>query len=517
MNKKIIFSIIALFILSFGLRIAPVLYKGYAPTGLHDNLILSRNLAKTGEYKLENEKNVILASSKVKDEGVTSSFGNKLSIFLEAEIFKFFDFSPNLPFYSSIFLFALSTVLIFLLVFRIFGNLYLAFSAALFDTFMPFVWKGALFAGSYEFASVFFLFGLLVYFWNGFKELSFSFNDYGGGFTRKITLFLHNYTQLFITGIFLGLAIVSRNAFIFSVAPVIIYELYISRSWRRVIIFALPVILIFGFFGVFNNSYITGTDESFSRFGHLFPDPYTYHFEKDAYIESIAGLSDPDLLEFQIKYGYDVPILNQVKVYINSAVFYPKQAFSIINFGGPFFLFLIFLGGAYLYKERKELFKFFLTWVFLWYIGLVALKTNNWDHFLEIRFAIVLLISLGVLVLIKMFSRSIESRRKYILFGVSLVVLLSLQLFVSNKWMFHESYETSFLPEAIPIIEELAKEDISDNEVIGVSFNQNAPLLFNYYLDKNFIYFAPETIDKLRAEGRLEEVFSQFGVTRLIE
>ncbi|PIR57680.1 MAG: hypothetical protein COU71_02875 [Parcubacteria group bacterium CG10_big_fil_rev_8_21_14_0_10_38_31] len=517
MNKKIIFSIIALFILSFGLRITPIVYKGYAPTGLHGDLIIARNLAQTGEYKLESEKNIILASSRVKDEGSISTLGNRLTILLEAEVFKFFGFSANLPFYFSVFLFALSTVLICLLVLRLFGNFYLAFSSALFDTFMPFVWKGALFAGSYEFASVFFLLGLLIYFWRGSKELLFLSSGHEEDADHKMALFRHNYIQLILSGIFLGLAIVSRNAFVLSVIPIIIYELYISRSWKRVFIFALPVILIFGSFGVFNNSYITGTDESFSRYGHLFPDPYTYHFEKDAYIESIADLSDPDLLEFQLKYGYDVSIINKLKMYLNSAIFYPKQTFSIINFGGPFFLFLIFLGGTYLYKERKELFKFFLLWVTLWYIGLIALKTNNWDHFLEIRFAIISLISLGVLVLIKMFSRSIESRRKYILFGVSLVVLLSLQLFTSNKWMFHESYETSFLPEALPIIEELRKEEIGDNEVMAVSFNQSAPLLFNYYLDKSFVYFAPETIEKLKTEDKLEEIFSQFGVTRFIE
>ncbi len=495
MNKKILFSIIILLILSFGLRIAPIIYKGYAPTGAHDNLILARNLAETGEYKLESEKNVVLASSQVKEKGAVSTFGNKLTIFIEAGIFKIFGFSANLPFFVSVFMFAITTVLIFLLVLRIFDNFYLALITALFDIFMPFVWKGSLFAGTYEFASVFFLLGLLIYFWKKEK----------------------NILLLFLPGLFFGLAIVSRNAFILSVIPIIIYELQVSRSWKKVASFALPVILIFGAFGFFNNSYLSGADESFSRFGHLFPDPYTYHYEKDNYIRSIAGSSDPDLSEFQIKYGYDVSLINKVKMYLNSAVFYPNQAFSIINFGGPFFLFLAFLGGAYLYKEKRELFKFFSLWIILWYIGLVVLKTNNWDHFLEIRFVVIFLIALGVWALIKMFGKCIESQRKYILFGVGLVAFSSFQLFVSNKWMFHESYETSFLPEAMPIIEKLEKENIKSDEVIAVSFNQGAPLLFNYYLDKNFIYFAPETIEKLKKEGKLEEIFSDFSITRFVE
>ncbi len=519
MNKKIIIAAFFIFALAGVLRATPIVYKGYAPTGLHGNLILSRNLAQTSEYKLESEKNVVLATSQVKDEGVESSFGNKLTILLEAEAFNIFGFNLNLPFYLSVFLFALSTALIFFLILRIFGNFYLAFLAALFDIFMPFVWKGALFAGSYEFASIFFLLGLLIYFWGRSKELPLLTSGSKEEVSRKESFFHFNnsYFKLLFSGLFLGLAIVSRNAFIFSVIPVILYELYINKSWRKVIIFALPVILIFVGFGLFNNSYITGTDESFSRYGHLFPDPYTYHYEKDSYIESIAGLNNPDILEFQLKYGYHVSILKQFKMYLNSAIFYPKQALSIINFGGPFFLFLILLGGAYLYKERRDLFRFLSIWLLVWYIGLILLKTNNWDHFLEIRLAIVLLISLGVLALVRMFSQCIESRVKYILFGLGLVLFLSLQLFVSNKWMFHESYETSFLPEAMPLIEELRSENISDEEVIAVSFNQSAPLLFNYYLDKSFIYFAPETIEKLRADNRLDDVFKEFGVTRFIE
>ncbi len=485
-SKKIIILFAVLFFVASLARIAPVLYKGYAPTGGHDNLVLSRNLSETGEYSLENEKNVILSSDKIKEEGMVSTFGNKLSIILSAQVFKVFGFSANLPFYVSVFLFALTTAMIFLLVLRVFDNFWLAFIVASLDLAMPFVWKGALFAGTYEFASVFFLAGLLVYFWN-----------------KKV----NNFALVFSSS-FLGLAIVSRNAFLLSVIPIIIYEFFKNCSFKRVLCFGLPALLIFVSVGLFNNSYLTSTDESFARYGHLFPDPYTYHFEKESYIESIKGTRDPDFIEFASKYGYETSFFQKIKMYFNSAIFYPKQSFSLINFGGPFFLFLGILGAIFLYRDKREILQFFGIWLVFWYLGLIALKTNNWDHFLEIRFILVVLIALGawnILTLIK--------EKKLQMFFVG---FLFLQLFFANKWLFHQDYETSFLPEAVIISEEINKSDVSDDEIIAVSFNQNAPLILNYYTNKNFVYFAPETIEKLEQENKLEEVFKEFGVTRYL-
>ena len=129
MAKKIVIACLFLFILSF-LRIAPVVYKGYAPTGLHENIILARNLAISGKYSIENKNNVILSSSKVAQEGVISTFGNKLTIYIYSFIFKILGFSPNLPFYVSVLMFAFSAVLIFLIIFEIFGNFWLAATAS---------------------------------------------------------------------------------------------------------------------------------------------------------------------------------------------------------------------------------------------------------------------------------------------------------------------------------------------------------------------------------------------------
>ncbi len=491
MVKKIILTAIIIFILGM-IKIAPVIYKGYAPSGLHDNLVLSRNLALTGEYKLENKYNVILALSKIKNEGVQSTFGNRMSIYLESFVFKAVGFNQKLPFYISVFLFALSGVFLFFIVYRIFGNFWLAVSATLVDSFAPFVWKGSLMAGSYEFATFFFFIGLLFYFW---KEKT-------------------SWPLVLLSGLFFGLSAVCRNAFLLSSAVLIGYEFYKNKSWQRLALLAMPFLIIFGAMGVYNNSYVVSSDESFARYGHLFPDPYTYHFEKQEYLNKALLSNDPDAIEFMIKYDQKIPFLSRIKVYAWSAFFYAKESFSIINFGGPIFLFLFFVGGLFLREDKKEIFYIFSSWLTLLYLGLIFLKTNNWDHFLEIRLILAVFITYGIWKLGRIAKAHSDNNGVKKIIVVGLVVFLSAQLFYSNKWLFHQDYEISFYPEAVSIADKVKELNLSDDDIIAVDNNQNAPLMLNYLTDKSFIYFSPDTIDKLEKENKLKEVFKTMGVTK---
>lgn len=491
MVKKIVLTAI-LFVILGMIRFVPVVYKGYAPSGLHDNLLLSRNLALTGEYKLENKYNAILSSSKIKKEGIQSTFGNKLSIYLEAAVFKVFGFKTNLPFYVSVFLFAASNAFLFLIVYRMLGNYWLAVSAAVFDSFMPFIWKGSLMSGSYEFAIFLFFAGLFFYFW---KE--------------KIS-----WRHLFISGLLFGLASVCRNAFLLSAIPLIGYEFYKNRSWQRLASLAIPFVIVFSILGVSNNSYLTSTDESFAIYGHLFPDPYVYHFEKQSYIDSVETSGDTDFIEFMIKYGHPVSFLSKIKVYAWSAFFYLKESFSLINFGGPLFVFLFLFGGAFIYKEKRELFYLFSTWLVFWYLALVFLKTNNWNHFLEIRLVLVAFIAFGAWKIGQIIKNVFDSNWTKNITIIGFIVFLSTQLLVSNKWLFHQDYEISFYPKAVDIAEQVKKIGVSDSDIIAVDYNQNAPLMLNYLTDKSFIYFSPETINKLEKNGKLKEVFKTMGVTK---
>jgi len=160
-----IVSLVALAICLLSLlRIAPYFYKGQSPWLGYRNLNLARNMALSGKFSVESQQNIFLSSMEISSQGQIANTGNSLTPVIYSWIFKAFGFNYNLPVFVSVILSALTSVLIFLLIFRLLG-LWPALLAASLDLFLPVNWLGALAAGFYEWAMLFFVLGLVCYFW----------------------------------------------------------------------------------------------------------------------------------------------------------------------------------------------------------------------------------------------------------------------------------------------------------------------------------------------------------------
>jgi len=159
----------------------------------------------------------------------------------------------------------------------------------------------------------------------------------------------------------------------------------------------------------------------------------------------------------------------------------------------------------------------FLTvvWIGILFFILVYFTTSNWDHFLEIRFPLILLISLGIYWVLKWLAEAIKNRKVYYLLVIGIILVLFFHLIQSDKWMFHEQYLYSNTEEKFDLVE-LIKEtnlEIKKNDVIAIPQD---PHFFNYYTDYNYILFNPETIKDLLRENRLQWAFERFGVTHVL-
>jgi len=494
MKKNIVLIVIILFLLSLVVHFYPVFKKGYSFDPLGGHLILARNFALTGQLEIESEKNIYLSPERIEQEGIYCNWGNKLTPYIYGWVFKIFGFNQNLPLYLTLIVWSLSGVILFLIVLRLF-NLKVAFVFGLIDIFIPVFVQGSLMAGFYEWAVLFFSLGLLFYLWpKKEKEKS-------------------NWLSLVLASLFFGLAALARNVFLFSFIPFIIYDFWQKKSYKRIIIFILPFVILWGIYLVpgylagLPNAYLSSQDTSFNHYGHLFPDPYTFHFEKEQYLESVLGDYHVDFSEYFLKYGYPVGFMDRLKLYLESVLFYPIEISKINVLGGPLILLLLITGLVYLYRERKGLFKLFVLWGIVWYFLLVIMTTNNWDHFMELRLPLALLIALGVVWL----SGHVK-KLPFILACIFLVFHFGL----ANKWMLHEEYNTS----KADVINELAvKIDQAQldkkNDVVAVNIH---PVLqgLNYYTDQNVIYFNSQTVERLLEENRLSEAFEQFGVTKII-
>ena len=333
-----------------------------------------------------------------------------------------------------------------------------------------------------------------------------------------------------MSGLFFGLASLARNAFLISFIPFVIYDIYINylykKDWKKIklwlgpalvraLIFILPFILLWGLYGVQNNSYLSSSELG-SGYQHLYPDPYTFLYEKDSYLKSIEGTSNTQFVDYLMFYGHKVNLKNKVLVYWHSLKYYPLELLRLVNIGGAIMVMLAIFGGVYLYRNKKRLLILFGIWFLIWYAILVVLRTNASSHFLEVSFPIFLLASAALYWVFAYISK-LEIRPVYKYFAI-LVILscLVIHLIDANKWSFHDNYRNSRAETILDLAKEINKANVGANEVIAVDFDAGAPATFNFYTDKSFIHFAPETIKKLLNENKLQWAFDKFGVTRII-
>jgi hypothetical protein len=502
-KKYLIIVIFLIFIVSAAVRYWPILHKGF-PYGFSANsLILARNLNSTGEYKIESEKNVILSSEIIKEKGIESELGNKLMPVLYGTIFNILGFNQGVPPYVSLILYSIVSVLLFLLVLKLF-NIQVALLFSFIEIFSPLVLQQASTPGFYEWGVLFLTVALLFYLW---KEKS-------------------NLLVLFSAGLFLALASLARNSFLVIACVFFVYELWKNKSLKRIIIFVLPVLVLWIIYlgpsfiknGAINNNYLSPT-ETTSFFLHIFPDPYTWHFERDAYAESIKGISNYDYSEFLSRYGYSISLKNRILMYWASIKSYPVGLFEQTTIGGPFLVFFLVLGGFYLFKQKKNLMQLFIFWTVILYLFLIITKSNNWGFFIALQLPLFLLVALGIYCFSQfMLRQNFKNIFKYsLVFGF--IFVLFLHLIQSDKWMLHEKYLYSGMEQTLGLIKSIqeGKQEIDKKtDVIAVGTYVQAESIINYYTDISCVYFDRNTIKKLLDENKLQWAFDQFNVNKVI-
>lgn len=493
-HQKIYIPIIVFLILCTGvIYYLPVMKKGYPPQMSSGDLILARNLLRSGLSSLENDRGVILSSANVNQNSLPSDAGNRLTALIYAKLFSIFGVNINLPIYASIIAYVLVNLLFFFLIYLRLGlKEALLFSAVY--AFLPAVWDGALFPGFYEFGLLFFSAGLFVYF---FREKS-------------------AWWQMLMAGLFFGLSAAARNAFAISFVGLFIFDFWQNKSLKRLIILGLPCLLVFLAFMGANNIYTQkGGSESYGQYAHAFPDPYTFIFERDSFAQNAVDSAQGDVGQYLADYGYALGFKQQVSAFINSLKFYLRELVNLINYGGPLMLMLAMVGWWQLKKRLPELVKFCTIWLTVLFVILIALRTSNWDHLLEILFPIVLLISLGVGWLFEQISGlGLTINKKRIMTAVLFLAIIG-HLIIADKWMFHEEYATGNMELIASQVKLIEAADITPADVIAYGGHPAAVHQLNWLTDKNIVKFAPETVEKLIANNKLQNAFQYFGVTAI--
>ncbi len=499
MNKTLLKIILAvvIFCVSAGAYYYPIYHKGYSLSADYLSLMMARNYASSGTYMTEDANGANPSSQNIKLHGVVTGISNPLTPIIYGHIFKYFGFHPNVPFYLSIIAFSLFNVLVFLLLSKIF-SVGVGFIGGVLGAFIPAMVVGAIIPGFYEWAMLFFIGALWLFL--GSKN-----GPFKAGLVR-----------IFFASILFALSALARNAFAISFIPFFLYDFYFSRSIKRGLLFLLPFLIIFGstltpysWLGVPNG--YGSTSPPFSEVGHLFRDPYSYHFEKDAYIAS--NFSQGKYLDrYETHFlglyvdGYPVKTIDVLRAYYDSARIYIKQFFQIITFGGPVMIFLMLIGGWYLWSKDRRFLGLLIFWPIVLLACLIYEKSGNWDHFLEIMFAIITLSSLGVFYIYGLIKNNIKNISPHVIASI-FAMLLIIQLSQSVKWRLFDDYRSSRDAPVINLVNSPDLKNIKGPVAVYVGGG-----VLNYYLDQDVVYFDSQTVKENLEAGKLKNVFSIYGV-----
>lgn len=510
--------LLAVFVLAIVVWYSPTLFKGYAAYTISPNALLARNVYQTGLYSAESDLNVFLSSSLIKEQGHLSTVGNRLTSLLYAKVFKITGLpSENNFVLFSVIIHALTLVIFTLVVLYLFGfGIFLIFP--LIYIFLPFNWQLPYSLAEYEFALLF---------------LSLFFLFYLYGLKRK-----YDSIYLIIAGVFLGLACLSAEALLL-IVPFLLIFLWLKKQKRFLFYIFAPFVILFVFLWLSNvssNVYIqlftTQVPEKvksadFSFYGHIYPDPYTYHFEKDEYLKSLQDQVSENRLDLMEKIGRSKVLTNmgiqgmgfidRIKVGLMISSRHIFRFFSLEDIAGPFVFLLMLLGAYSLRRKNKHLYQFFVYWILssIFLMAFVVLVVRN--HLMDFNWAIALLISLGLLTLGKIvidYFQFQTKKARIIYLAILLAVLY--QLVLVNHVAWSRIYDNSSNLKIKAYSQEIKKMDIADKDIIAVNLGPSGALNLNYLTNKSVVVLRPETIKSLLEKNKLNFTFERFGVKYIL-
>lgn len=524
-NKNIWFKVLfltAVFFLAIGVWYSPIVFKGYPTQIVSEEIVLARNYHKTGVLASQNDMSVTISSDLIREQGHPLVMSQYLRSFFYAKIFDYF----GVPNYNtlvliSIILYALALVLFTILVLYLF-NFKIAVVFSLIYIFIPFGWGLTLgIIGVYEFCLFFWALFFIFYFW-GLKK------NEPGQKKYAIPLFI-------ISGIFLILSGLSKETtFVFALA---LFIFLLSKKFKQqlicifvpfsclLIIFWLPSVLSG------QNRYLSlfsgrATKESiFSHYLHVFPDPYTYYFEKEEFLEKFKN-QDLGLLEnLETKkslanYGIGkIGIIDRFKVGNFILSKHLSRFVSLEEFGGPLITLLLILGFRYLKDKSKYIFSLSKYWLGISFLVFSYVVLVSRSHLMDFIWLFVLLVTLGWFYLIEIVKNFFRlARKKAIIFEIVIISLVLYHLVLIDHVVLGEQYDKDFMPRSLAYAGEIKKMKIQDREVIAIPDNfPNQDNTLNYLTGKSFVIFRDSTLNKLLKEKKIKQAFETFGVKYILD
>lgn len=320
--------------------------------------------------------------------------------------------------------------------------------------------------------------------------------------------------------------------------PFLILFLFWKKRKEAIIFIFIPFVLLMGFFWLpqfvesSNFNLLPGVKEKqsenvdFSFYGHLYPDPYTYHFDREVFLQETLEDYNQGELSVQ-KIGKSKAMKNvgvrkvsfweRLKVSLTIGARHVFRFFSLEYTGGPFVFLLMIFGFFCLRKRNQELSQFFIGWISfsILMMSLVLLLIRN--HLMDFNWAIALTIALGILVFSQMILKYFNFKEnKLVWLQLFILFLLLYNFILANHVVLGRVYDQTKVLEVRAYAEEINSINIQDKEVIALDVHGSSLYQLNYLTNKSLVIFREKTINKLIQEDKLNQAFEKFNVKYIL-
>lgn len=534
-NIKLIISLIVIFFCAVLVWYSPVFFKGYNSTTTASHvLVASRNYSLYGKYSVESKSNVILAPELIPTEGTQSYYGNKLGTILYAYVLKFFHLADakSVVFVNSLIL-AFSLIFFGLTTYCLHGyKPFMYFS--LIYIFLPSIWALPQMMIGYEFP-LFFLSLFFLFFSLGAKSKDALPPNIKEN-KNLMKYFSRDKILLIFSGIFLAAACLSREA-LFLILPVLFIFLFFSRLKKLFLYIFIPVIIIFcvfwlpGFVSGQNTYLLFFTDKAnedlksadFRYYAHLFPDPYTFHFDREYYVEKFNDTEKLDLLatlgreKVLTNMGYKSSgLINRIKIGTPLVFRHVFRLFSITEIGGPFIFFLLALGLVYLKRQKSLWFGFYVFWYLASVLMFAFINLANRNHLMDFAWAIATACALGLILLADVLSAYLYNNKYKNIIGALLLGIVIYNLVLTGHVMWGKEYDNSSVPLVTAYADKIKSLNLSSQDIIALFAGANDAYFLNFNTQKSFIVFNAETVKRLIKQDKLKEAFGTYKVSHIL-
>ena len=496
-----------------GVWYLPVLLSGYSYEVPH--LHPARNFADTGTFTMKDSIGRYVMSEHHPAD--TSAKDGRLSTMLFALASPWIGWD-NMTGWAllSIVMVAIALIPLWFAIGGLF-NRRIAWISIILTALMPIYWKKAIYLSNLQLALLFLFLS----------------------FAAFVLLRRTHWRALAVSGLFFGLSIAAKDLFLIFVPWYVLSYAWIYRSnWRHVL---KGCLLFFGLtFCVYLAPYIgdikehgypinwnlarvwPGAEEmENATYLHLYPDPYTYHFDREAFDESILRQAEnaTALERAQMQKtlrAYGVGDWNFLRVLKNSVWLFMNSIPSFFHLGtiGGVFLWLFILpGAAVLWKDDRRMVLLLGGLVLTTYIIIRFVLGYNREHFEDVGWIFALLSAIGV-VSVSDFCAGHYKKISANTASVLITLILALQLVQANRIEFARLYRRPLITDTLSVAH--AASEIPEMSVVAMSLHPMRTTRITFLSGRTTVIFAEETLRKLLENGSLSEAFEKYGVTHIV-